>query len=643
VKDSADSLLSLLNDILDFSKIEAGKLDFETIGFSLRDSLGDTMNALALRAHTKGLELACRVLSEVPDALVGDPMRLRQVIVNLVGNAIKFTDRGEVLVEVGVYAPPPLSNDGDDGDNRDRVSEAREPDQVALHFSVRDTGIGILPEKQELIFEAFEQVDASTTRKYGGTGLGLTISAQLVRLMGGRIWVESEEQKGSVFHFTAQFSLQQAAPEASSPVKTPDLRDLPVLVVDDNATNRRILEEVLANWRMNPKGVDSAEAALAALEKARDEGAPIPLVLLDAMMPEMDGFGLAERIKHDPLLTRATLMMLSSANRQDDAARCRELGVAAYMTKPVKQSDLLDAILTALDVPHTTPETDQQHLGKAERPLRILLAEDNSVNRRLAVGLLEKRGHSVVVAENGREVIASLYPSGFQGRGTKSREFDLILMDVQMPEMDGLEATAALRDIERETGAHLSIIAMTAHAMLGDRERFLEAGMDGFISKPLNARELIETVEAGVTAPGRRPDTTVRARDLSAEETRTDRSGPPPILDRAGLMARVDGNLQLAAEMVELFQTEDYPRLVTEIRDSIACRDSQGLQRAAHSLKGILGNLSATESFELALQLEAVGREGQMDHAEQSFAVLESAVERLKGALAALPKEGSPS
>ena len=429
VKSSADSLLTIINDILDFSKIEAGKLTLEDVDFPLRDSLEDTVRTLAVRAHVKGLELACHIPPGVPNFLLGDPGRLRQVVVNLAGNAIKFTDQGEIVVEVQV--------------------QEKTPKNVLLHFAVRDTGIGIPREKQQVIFEAFAQADNSTTRKYGGTGLGLAITTQLVSLMGGRLWVESEMGRGSVFHFTARFGLGIApAPQAAA--DAPSIQGLPVLVVDDNATNRRILEEVLTNWRMRPTAVDGGAKALAEMERAQDAGKPYALILLDAMMPGMDGFHLAEAIKHRPGLAGATMMMLSSAGQREDAARCRALGMAAYLTKPIKQSDLLDAIMTALDhAAHPALESGagaHPALPAALRPLRLLLAEDNAVNQRLAVRLLEKRGHAVTVAANGRQAVEALEETRGAGR------FDAVLMDVQMPEMDGFEATAAIREGEAAGG-----------------------------------------------------------------------------------------------------------------------------------------------------------------------------------------------
>jgi signal transduction histidine kinase/DNA-binding response OmpR family regulator len=465
---SADSLLGIINDILDFSKIEAGKLHLDVIDFDLSSVLEDTMRTLAPRAHQKGLEIACNVLPEVPSSLGGDPGRLRQIVVNLVGNAMKFTNAGEVAVQVDL--------------------ETLEEEQVVLHFTVRDTGIGIPADKQATIFESFVQADASTTRRFGGTGLGLAIASQLVGLMGGRIWIDSEPDVGSTFHFTLPFELRPT-PAALAPHDAQDLHGMAVLVIDDNATNRLILDGILTSWGMRPTLANGGELALRAMELAHQNGTPFPLVLLDYQMPELDGFEVARRIKSRPELASATIMMLSSVGQRGDAQRCKELGVAAYLTKPVRRSALLDALLAVLA--GATSSSQQRavvtsySVGESHRPLRILLAEDNAVNRLLAVRLLEKRGHSVVVAGNGHEALIALEAGGY----------DAVLMDIQMPDMGGLEATAEIRKTEHESGRHLPIIALTAHAMQGDREHYLAAGMDGYLTKPIRAAELFETLE----------------------------------------------------------------------------------------------------------------------------------------------------
>ena len=468
-KVSADSLLSLINDILDFSKIEAGKLEIDAMEFHLGDSLGDTMKTLSLRAHQKGLELAYDLQPDVPDGLVGDPGRLRQIIVNLVGNAIKFTEHGEVIVYVDV--------------------ESRTTEDIQLHFTITDTGIGIPKEKQAAIFEAFTQADGSMTRMYGGTGLGLTISSRLVEFMKGKIWVESAVGAGSRFHFTAHFGLQKAAVRKVVPRHLLTLRDMRVLVVDDNETNRHILVKMLSVWHTKPAAVDSGAKAMIALREGQGLGRTFPLILVDAQMPEMDGFALVECIKRNPEWETATIMMLSSAGQRGDARRCRELGVAAYLTKPVRQAELLDAILTALG---TKPKREarsvlvtRHSLREDHGHLRILLVEDNAVNQLLALRMLEKRGHTVTVAGNGKEALAALDKSSFQ----------LVFMDVQMPEMDGLEATAVIRAKEKSAGGHVPIVAMTAHAMVGDEDRCKAAGMDDYLSKPIRPEELSDVLK----------------------------------------------------------------------------------------------------------------------------------------------------
>jgi PAS domain S-box-containing protein len=473
VKSSAESLLSLINDILDFSKIEAGKLDFEAIDFMLRDTLEDTIKALGFRAQQKGLALACHILPDVPDGLNGDPARLRQIVVNLVGNAIKFTNKGEIEVRVAVQA------------------EAR--DEVVLHFSVKDTGVGIPLERQQVIFEAFAQADSSMTRQFGGTGLGLSISTRLAGLMGGRIWVESEVGRGSTFHFTARLRMQNTSSRKYRPIDIEMLRDLRVLIVDDNATSRRILQEMSLSWRMKPTLTTGGVEAVTALEQAQARGAPFGLVLIDAQMPGMDGFSLVERLKRDTETAGLPIIMLTSAGLRGDAARCRKLGVDAYLNKPVKRSDLLAAIRGAFGA-HAANDpnpsvTTVYSLREDRKRLSILLVEDNPVNETLARRLLEKRGHDVTVARNGRAALKAL----------ERLTPDLVLMDVQMPEMDGFEATAAIRQGEEKSRKHVPIIAMTAHAMAGDKERCLNAGMDGYVSKPIRADDLFSVVEQVVS------------------------------------------------------------------------------------------------------------------------------------------------
>jgi two-component system sensor histidine kinase/response regulator len=603
VKSSADSLLAVINDVLDFSKIEAGKMDLERFEFRLRGSLGDIMKTLAFRAHQKGLELACRVHPETPELLLGDAGRLRQVLVNLISNAIKFTESGEVIVSV----------------EKDAESET----DVALHFTVTDTGIGIPPEKQVVIFEAFTQADTSTTRQYGGTGLGLTITARLVEMMKGRIWVESKPGQGTAFHFIVHMDLPQGQEARWVQVRPGALHGLPVLVVDDNRTNGLILEEMLRNWGMQPSVVQGGLAALEIMTKAQASGKPFPLALLDLQMPGMDGFALASRIKQNPALADVVLILLSSSGQRGDTSRCRELGISCYLTKPVQQSELLDAILATLGAPKSDdsgPVLVTRHvLRESRRGGRILLAEDNVVNRQLAVRLLEKHGHRVVVATNGREAVAAL----------DKEPMDLILMDVQMPEMDGLEATAAIREREKVTGAHLPIIAMTAHAMKGDREKCLASGMDGYITKPIQIRELLEVIDKHLSA------TVMAAPAMPAAAPAAEVS--LAVLDPKALLERVEGDRELLSSLIRIFESEA-PVMLYEVRKALAARDEKALERAVHTFKGCLGNLAAPAALEATGQLEAICRAGNFTAAEIAFPALEREIERLVPALEELER-----
>jgi signal transduction histidine kinase/CheY-like chemotaxis protein len=471
VKASANSLLTIINDILDFSKIEAGHLELDPICFNVRDLVEETERALALRAQQKGLELLCEIGPDVPECLIGDPLRIRQILVNLAGNAIKFTDAGEVAVEIAI----------------DRRSE----DHAEMHVRVRDTGIGVSEEKQKLIFDAFSQADGSTTRKYGGTGLGLTISARLVAAMQGRIWVESRSGQGSCFHFTARLGLtSESAPE---PMSETALAGVRVLIVDDNATNCRILANLTRMWGMIASTAESGPEALRQMRYAAEAGHPFRLVLSDVHMPEMDGFQLAEHLAGPPHLADAVILMLTSGEREGDLDRCRDLGIATYLNKPVRRSDLLRALTKALTNQSSIERVSESvsllrrpsEKVRNESPVRILLAEDNVINQHVARSILHKAGHLIIVASNGREALLAL----------RRQTFDLVLMDVQMPEVDGFEATAAIRENELGTDRRLPIVAMTAHAMKGDRERCLAAGMDGYISKPISAGDLLELVD----------------------------------------------------------------------------------------------------------------------------------------------------
>jgi signal transduction histidine kinase/CheY-like chemotaxis protein len=576
VKSSADALLGILNDILDFSKIEMRKLEFERIPFSVRDHLADLVKPLALRAEQKGLELVCHVLPDVPSITVGDPGRLRQVLVNLIGNAIKFTERGQILVQVEV--------------------ESKSSDTAVLHYFVSDSGIGIPEDKQEEIFQPFKQADGSTTRRFGGTGLGLTISSTLVELMGGRIWLDSAPLEGSTFHFTTRLGVTDVRPEATAL----NLTDLPVLIVDDNPVNRRVLHDLLLRWKMKPTVADGGAAALRALADASASGRPFALVLLDAHMPEMDGFDVARRIRGDPSVAGATIMMLSSSGQYGESAKCREVGIANHLTKPVDQRELLSAIARTLSrdqTPRTMLPDAMLPKDLPERRLHVLLAEDNAVNQRLAASLLERRGHRVTIAPNGREALAAL----------ERQAFDVVLMDVQMPEMGGFDATAAIRRKEQATGAHIPIIAMTAHAMKGDRERCLAGGMDEYLTKPLDSRQLCGLVESLAAGTHVRPDETLVPRQV---------------------LARVGGDHQLLAEISRLF-VDDAPRHLQRIRAALDAGDGESLRRAAHGLKGAAANFDADGVVKAARTLEEMGRNATFEDLDAVWRELTTEIERL--------------
>ena len=570
VKGSAESLLTVLNDILDFSKIESRKLELESIPFSLSDAIGDALKPLAVRASQKGLEIVVDLAPDVPAGVVGDPVRLKQILTNLAGNAIKFTEHGHVIVTVR--------------------EEARGEGCTRLHFGVTDTGIGIPAEKQATVFEAFNQVDSSTTRKFGGTGLGLAISSTLVRLMGGRIWMESAPGAGSTFHFTIALDTAELPSDVSLDQKR--LETIPVLIVDDNEVNRRILETQLTAWGMRPVTASGGQQALDLLTAAAQRGEAFPLVLLDSRMPDLDGFGVATVIAKRRELAGATIMMLSSSGLGDEATRCRALGVAAYLTKPIKQSDLLEAICRTLDRNTKKTMAHSTRIVPAAVPLakamRVLIAEDNVVNQRVASGLLGKRGHDVTVVGDGRAALAAIVDGNF----------DVVLMDVQMPIMDGFEATTEIRAREKTSGGHLRIIAMTAHAMAGDRDRCLRAGMDGYVSKPLDPRLLCAVVEQEEVAPSLLP--------------------LPPAFERDAALERHGGDSQRLSAVIELFLVA-CPLRVAAIKTAVEARNAEALCREAHGLKREAGNLSAVSLFETAEILEQLGREKRFDAAEAAW------------------------
>jgi signal transduction histidine kinase/CheY-like chemotaxis protein len=607
---SAETLLGVINDVLDFSKIEAGRLDLDRTVFEVRAELETALKTVALRAHQKSLELMCDVAADVPDAVIGDPIRLRQVVVNLVNNAIKFTNEGEILV-------------------RGRVHE-RGATQAIVHFEVEDTGIGIADEKLGTIFEAFTQADNSTTRRFGGTGLGLTICKRLVSMMGGDLWVESREGKGSTFHFTVTLDL---ASGASSTVPTPpaSLAGLQVLVVDDNATNRRILAEQLSALGLAVTTADGARAALTELWRARAEQRTFSLIVLDYHMPELDGLQLAERVRDFPGVPASTIMMLTSGGQAGDVAKCRELGLAAYVTKPLSQRSLYQVVAqvigsrsaSAVAVPPPPRKESRVMTSPVPAPvpagsgspgsLRVLLAEDNFVNQKLAVTMLQKRGYRVSVANDGVEALALL----------EREPFDVVLMDVHMPNMGGFEATEQIRDRERRSGrARIPVIALTALAMTGDREKCLQAGMDAYLTKPINARELFGTLTQILPQPG---GATAPAATAAAAAP-----APPaaPALDLEALRRNMDDDEDMLRDIVGAF-LRDHVTQLRDLKHGLAQLDGQGALRSAHTLKGLLLTLGAQPAADAALEVERAVRAGELSRAVSLLPRLEAQLARL--------------
>jgi signal transduction histidine kinase/DNA-binding response OmpR family regulator/HPt (histidine-containing phosphotransfer) domain-containing protein len=611
VKQSADALLRLIDDILDFSKIEAGKLDLETAEFSLRQELAKTIKALAVKAHEKKLELLLQVPSAMPDSWRGDARRLQQVIINLVGNAIKFTDAGEIAVRVrlepGEAAPP-------------QAGAPQSGTAQFLYFSVSDTGIGIAPNKVARIFQEFSQADTSITRKYGGTGLGLSISRRLVELMGGSIWVESQERVGSTFHFIVKLQPGSGTKTSVSPPET--LAGLRVFVVDNNRSSCAILEEMLRNWRFEVLTAASGEAALRDLQIAADSGRSFRLLVVDSQMPGMDGFAFAQEVKRRPGLAEATLLMLSPAAPPADSARGEVAAVAAYVTKPVQQSEFLDAILEAFGLRDPRrPSSKVQSRPTKQRPteggLKILLAEDHPVNRELVVTLLTQEGHRAVTAHNGAQAL----------RLAVQQKFDLILMDVQMPELDGLEVTRLIREGEKQTGHHVPIIALTARAMKGDRELCLAAGVDAYLSKPVNRPQLLDLI-GRLTQPAASETAPTVESPAEAPTLATENVDLPRLLDQIG------GDPNIARKLIEMF-LQSLPEYLTEIRSAAARRDDRTLVRVAHAVKGAIANFTTGTSHALALRLEQAARKADWAAIEQAQSEFEQQMIALVGQLEA--------
>ena len=594
-RESAEALMTIIDDILDVSKIEARRLTLERVPFSVRDTIEDSVRLLAPRADQKGLELSCRIAPDVPTSLVGDPGRLRQVLLNLVGNAVKFTDHGDVGVDV-------------------TVSERSDRD-VLLRCTVRDTGIGISEDKRWEIFGAFVQADASTTRRYGGTGLGLTISTQLVEMMGGRMWLESEPGKGSQFHFVVRLAFHRSDETKMSPPV--DLRALHALVVDDNATNRRILIEILESWQMTALGADSAAAALAMLRQAAGVGRAFHLVLTDALMPDVDGITLAEQIGQDERLAGIKVMLLTSAGSAGLRGRRAAL-FTAMLVKPVKQSDLLDAIVTAFAKPAVLRRQRgkrSRRTGHAARALRVLVAEDNLTNQKLVSALLDQKGHQVSIVSNGRLAMER----------AAADSFDVILMDVQMPEMSGLEATASIREKERGTTDHVPIVALTARAMAGDREQCFAAGMDAYVSKPVRAEELFSAIDAAMASSSQTSPTTTTT-------TPEPVSRPAASVDLSTLLENFGGRGDLVRDVIDVFLV-DAPLMLTRLEHAAGSGNGVELAAAAHAIKGSAGLFSQGDAYTSARTLELRARGGDIADGARAADEVANAVAKLMNEL----------
>jgi PAS domain S-box-containing protein len=599
VKTSAEALLEIVNDILDFSKIEAQRLDLERAEFDTREIIGNAVKVLAVRASEKGLELACHIAPDVPDVVMGDQGRLRQVLLNVLGNAVKFTDTGEVVLRVEV--------------------KRRTPPMVTLHFAVSDTGIGIPRDKLTHIFHAFTQADDSTTRRYGGTGLGLAIAARLVELMDGRLWVDSAVGRGSTFHFTATLEVPRVATPPPSVEKRKALAGLRVLVVDDNTTNRRILEDMLSSWQMAPTAVADADTALAMLKKHTGTGEAFDVVVSDGQMPDVDGFTLARRIKRDRHLSTLPIVMLTSMGDPRDIARCRRIGVDAYLTKPVKHSDLLDALVTVFGVStrHQPASTPARRVTPSA--LEVLVAEDNVVNRKLVTRLLQQHGHRVTAVENGSAAVRAV-------RRGKTR-FDVVLMDLQMPEMNGLEATGEIRRHETTTGGHVPIVALTAHAMQGDRERCLAAGMDAYLAKPIDVEELITTIESCVAIPSGKQTSGKQTAPTGIASDSGD-----AVFDESSALAHAGNDRGLLAEVIALFRA-DHPATMRRLARAIEKDDADAVRLHAHALKGALATVGAAAGRDAAFALEQAGRVGDLSTAQELLAQLRTALGSVEGAM----------
>jgi PAS domain S-box-containing protein len=640
MQSAAEALLDVINDLLDFSRIEAGRLELDRTEFSLRVCVHDTLRSLALRAHRKELELVCRISPDIPDVFVGDAGRLRQVLTNLVSNAIKFTAAGEVVVEVTALA-------------KDSEPEPAAPLDPAsppfpLHFSVRDTGIGIPRDKQQKIFEAFEQADSSMTRRFGGTGLGLSIASQLVGLMGGGISVESEPGLGSTFHFTVRCHLPLLHPGHVRPLAPAALHALPVLIVDDNATSRQTLEEWLHQWHMQPAAAGAGSAALATLQQAAAAGRPFALVLLDTRLPGAGAVAVAAQIRQTPELTTCGIILLVVEDQARELKRYHDLGIAACVMKPVVQEELLDAICRARSVP--SPVTNDEVTGRQSemvtedgeeavplspgplaalspsRRLHILVAEDNPFNQAVMEDLLPRRGHTLQVAADGRAALAALE----QGR------FDVLLLDIHMPELDGFQVIAIQRQREQITGQHLPVIALTARSADGERERCMQAGMDDYLAKPVRAAELFAAIDrvVGSEEGSRMKDEgNVSALDSSLIPY----PSSLPLLEPAALLAACDADDELLRKLCRHFHTF-VPDRLAEVSEALHGRNSTRLREATHKLGGLVSTFSATAA-EAAAVVGRLGDQGKIEEALQAHARLTENLGKLNALLDTLSVE----
>ena len=603
VSESAESLLAVINEILDFSKIEAGKLELSPEDISLRDEVGDTLRSLALRAHSKGIELAWQIHADVPEYFRCDPMRLRQVLVNLVGNSIKFTSVGEVVVEVTL--------------------EESLNDASRLHFVISDTGIGIPEDKLSSVFEAFEQADSSTTRQFGGTGLGLAISQRIVMAMKGRIWVESTPGNGSQFHFVIELPHGDAPPDAVSLIDV-DLSRTSVVIVDDNKTNRRILTEILQSWNMQVRSASDGPAAIEAIRETLISEKSLPLLISDVHMPDMDGFTLVEEIRKTEDLRDISVIILTSGGHHGDALRCHQLGISAHMMKPVKQLELQQAIIRTLgrQPQSTSPvgETFDNDLSTVEK-LNILLVEDGIANQKLAIALLEKWGHLTTLAENGQEAVDAWLAGSF----------DLILMDVQMPVMDGLEATRKIRELEKHsnTDAHIPIVAMTARAMKGDREKCLSAGMDDYVSKPIRRDELNKAIKPLVSQLRTSSSSDQQPTESTSKETAI---ATKSIVDWECALSIVNGDDDLLVAVADA-ATKELGELVPALGDALKVEDARTAQRCAHTIKSTAKTFGATRLIECAQTLESHAATEQLDAAREILSTLTQLAEQMQSEL----------